>query len=165
MKMKRLLILFSLAFCSIANGQFSILTDFTGNNSFTYILTTTNGNSNASTVKVKVLPPLPIANDDVVSTVVNKSVTFDPLANDVKNGRAYSVKLISQPANGSANFSGKKFIYKPNTGFVGTDTFTYFFSTSNGNSNIATVTVTVKSTATRIAALPASTPMYKSTPS
>jgi len=32
--MKRLLILFSLAFCSIANGQFSILTDFTGNNSF-----------------------------------------------------------------------------------------------------------------------------------
>ena len=131
-------------------------TGFTGNNSFTYILTTTNGNSNAATVKVRVLPPLPIANDDVVSTVVNKSVTFDPLANDVKNGRVSSVKLTSQPANGSANFSGKKFIYKPNTGFVGTDTFTYFFSTSNGNSNIATVTVTVKSTATRIAALPAS---------
>jgi uncharacterized repeat protein (TIGR03803 family) len=34
MKMKALLILFSFAFCSIANGQFSVLTDFTGNNSF-----------------------------------------------------------------------------------------------------------------------------------
>lgn len=132
-------------------------TGFRGKNSFTYILTTTNGNSNASTVKVTVLPPLPIANNDVVSTVQNKSVRFDPLANDVINGRLNSVKLTSQPANGSANFSGNKFIYKPNTGFAGTDTFTYFFSTSNGFSNIATVTVTVKSTAAIIATLPAST--------
>ncbi len=132
-------------------------TGFRGTNSFTYIVTTTNGNSNASIVKVTVLPPLPIANNDAVSTTRNKSVTFSPLANDVVNGRLSSIKLTSQPANGTANFSGNKFIYTPNTGFVGTNTFTYFFSTSNGLSNIATVTVTVNGTAARIAKLPAST--------
>jgi Bacterial Ig domain/Secretion system C-terminal sorting domain len=132
-------------------------TGFRGNNSFTYILTTTNGNSNASTVKVKVLPPLPIANNDIVSTVVNKQVIFNPLANDVINGKLSSVKISSQPANGSANFSGNKIVYIPNAGFVGTNTFTYFFSTSNGISNIATVTVTVNGIAARIANLPPST--------
>ena len=132
-------------------------TGFRGTNSFTYILTTTNGNSNASTVTVTVLPPLPIANNDAVSTVVNKQVIFNPLANDVINGRLSSVKISSQPANGSANFSGDKFVYKPNTGFVGTNTFTYFFSTANGISNIATVTVTVNGIAARIANLPALT--------
>lgn len=132
-------------------------TGFRGNNSFTYFITTTNGNSNTSTVTVTVLPPLPIANNDAVSTNRNKSVTFSPLANDVVNGRLSSIKLTSQPANGIANFSGNRFIYTPNTGFVGTNTFTYFFSTSNGLSNIATVTVTVKGTAARIANLPAST--------
>lgn len=132
-------------------------TGFRGTNSFTYFITTSNGNSNTSRVTVTVLPPLPIANNDAVSTNRNKSVTFNPLANDVVNGRLSSIKLTSQPANGTANFSGDKFIYTPNTGFVGTNTFNYFFSTSNGLSNIATVTVTVKGTATRIAAGPAST--------
>lgn len=130
---------------------------FRGKNTFTYFVTTSNGNSNASKVTVTVLPPLPIANNDAVSTVRNSSVTFNALANDVVNGRLASIKLFSQPANGTANFSGNKFIYKPNNGFVGTNTFTYFFTTSNGISNIATVTVTVTGTAERIANLPAST--------
>lgn len=131
-------------------------TGFRGTSSFTYRVTTSNGISNASTVTVTVLPPLPIANNDAVSTVRNRSVTFNALANDVVNGRLSSIKIISQPANGTANFSGNRFIYKPNNGFVGTNTFTYFFTTSNGISNIATVTVTVIGTAARIAAVPAS---------
>lgn len=133
------------------------ITGFRGTNSFTYGITTSNGNSNASIVTVTVQPPLPIANNDAVSTVQNRSVTFNALANDVVNGRLSSIKIISQPANGTANFSRNNFVYKPNTGFVGTNTFTYFFTTSNGISNIATCTVTVRSAAARIATLPVST--------
>ncbi len=86
---------------------------------------------------------VPVANNDYAVAVQNNLVTISSLANDELNGTVQSVTIKSQPANGVVTISGNDFIYTPNGGFNGTNTFSYSFTTTGGTSNIATVTVTV----------------------
>ena len=52
--------------------------------------------------------------------------------------------LVSGPANGTVSLSPDgSFTYTPNTGFIGTDSFTYKASDGKLDSNLATVTITV----------------------
>ncbi len=74
----------------------------------------------------------PIANDDIIFTDENNSVTFDPLVNNgngVDNdpdGNPFAIISITQPANGTAILNGDGTItYTPDPGFFGDDPFTY----------------------------------------
>lgn len=52
--------------------------------------------------------------------------------------------LVSRPANGTLTLNANgTFTYRPNTGFTGTDRFTYRASDGTATSNVATVTITV----------------------
>ncbi|EQD52260.1 preprocellulomonadin, partial [mine drainage metagenome] len=67
------------------------------------------------------------------------------------NGAALTFAIVSQPANGTVsltNASTGAFTYTPNTGFSGTDSFTFNASDSGGTSNTATETVTVNAVST-----------------
>ena len=55
----------------------------------------------------------------------------------------YTLRVISQPANGSLGVSNNVLTYFPNAGFVGTDTFTCAAYDGAKNSNLATGTVAV----------------------
>ncbi len=63
------------------------------------------------------------------------------------NGTITSLQVVSGPAHGtitSANpTTGTTFTYKPNAGYIGTDSFTYRANGVDGNSGNATVTVQV----------------------
>ena len=54
-----------------------------------------------------------------------------------------TLRIISQPANGSLGVSNNVLTYFPNAGFTGTDTFTYAAWDTSKNSTLATGTVSV----------------------
>jgi len=54
-----------------------------------------------------------------------------------------TLRIISQPANGSLGVTNKVLTYFPEAGFVGTDTFTYAAYDGSKNSTLATGSVTV----------------------
>jgi PKD repeat protein len=59
------------------------------------------------------------------------------------DGNALTLRIVSQPANGTAGVSGTVATYRPDGGFSGTDTFTYAAWDGSIDSNLGTVTVTV----------------------
>ena len=125
-------------------------TDFTGFDSFDY--TVSDGAlTDTATVTVFVSPDPnvpPVAEDDTYSTHANVPlVVLAPglLTNDSDlNGDTLDVVSFTAPSNGTVtpNPDGS-FTYTPNTGFVGTDTFTYTASDGSYGDN-ATVTIHVE---------------------
>ena len=133
---------------------------FTGLDTFGYSIVAGNGETDAATVSVNVLPrnpEAPTANDDTATTVQNTAVGIDVLANDTDpDGDPLQVLNASDPANGTVELYYDGFenrttalTYTPDAGFRGTDTFTYDMTDSDGFSegdggDTATVTVTVE---------------------
>ena len=93
-------------------------------------------------------PAAPTANDDSYVTARDVPLiigTPGVLENDTDpNGLPLTAQLVTGPANGTLilNTDGS-FVYTPNLGFEGTDSFTYRASNGFTVSNVATVTVTV----------------------
>ncbi len=98
----------------------------------------------------------PVANNDTAGTTVNTPVTINVVTNDTDaNGNLdpTSVAIAANPANGTAVPDGNGGVtYTPNSGFFGTDGFTYRINDSQGAiSNVATVTVGVNAAPTAAA--------------
>ncbi|GEM_PF-1947241 len=89
----------------------------------------------------------PIAKNDSVVTVKNRSVSVNVLDNDVDlDGDSLSVTQWTNPANGVLNHLGNgKFVYSPATGFRGLDNFSYTLSDGNANESDAVVRIKVAS--------------------
>jgi hypothetical protein len=87
----------------------------------------------------------PVAQDDSASTNKNTAVTINVLANDDDpDSDPLTVAVADPPTNGTATRNGDETVtYAPNTGFVGTDSFSYEITDGNGGMSTATVTVTV----------------------
>lgn len=90
---------------------------------------------------------VPVANNDSRSVTSNTPITIDVLSNDTDaDGDAMSVIGVTQgPSNGSVVVLGTGAVrYTPNSGFVGTDQFTYTVTDDGIQvSAPATVTITV----------------------
>lgn len=136
-----------------ANGNASYMpaTNYEGSDSFTYVVTNTDGtDSNIATVGLSILPvnDPPVANPDAATTVQGQAVTIDLLANDVDPDLTTGidrtkVTIVTPPAQGSLNVSNGVATYTPAAS--GTYTFTYTVADLAGvASNPATVTVTVQ---------------------
>jgi len=59
------------------------------------------------------------------------------------NGDSLSFRIVSQPAHGTVGLIGTQATYRAETGFGGTDTFTFAAWDGKTNSNLGTVTVSV----------------------
>lgn len=87
------------------------------------------------------------AHDDSATTLENKPVAIDVLANDVDpEGGELVVTATTAPASGVAvaKKKGGMVTYRPDSHFTGTDSFQYTARDSVGNQVTATVTVEVK---------------------
>ncbi|MCU1432225.1 MAG: hypothetical protein JWP95_1330, partial [Actinotalea sp.] len=121
------------------DGGFTYTPDggFSGTDTFTYTVTG-DGGTDTATVTITVGP---VAVDDAGSTAAGQQATGDVLVNDV--GVAPDASGASDPVNGSVTLaSDGSWVYAPDAGFSGTDTFTYTL-TADGGTGTATVTVTV----------------------
>lgn len=122
---------------------------FSGTDSFTYTISDGNGGSDSATVTVTVNEVVnnnpPIARDDSARTPKNTPITIFVLSNDTDaDGDALEVVSIDPPANGSAvNNPDGSITYTPDTGFTGTDRFTYTISDGRGGTASAEVVVRV----------------------
>ncbi|MCG8613376.1 MAG: Ig-like domain-containing protein [Pseudomonadales bacterium] len=135
-----------------ANGSVSIegdliryipATGFVGTDSFTY--TVTDGfETTVATVTVTVQPGAPTSGADSAETEFETPVTIDVLANDSAfNGGVLTIVGVSQPANGSVEIVNGVVVYTPNSGFSGTDSFTYTIREAGGEESTGTVSVVV----------------------
>lgn len=121
--------------------------DFHGSDSFTYTITDGRGGSASATVFVTITPvnDAPIAVDDSASTAKNTAVKINVLANDLDvDGDRLTVSGTTSAANGRVAINPDGTVtYTPNSGFSGTDSFSYVASDGNGGGTTAKVTVTV----------------------
>src|SRR5262249_41106129 len=131
------------------NGGFTYIATngFAGNDTFTFRATDGTTTSGTATVTITVTPDNPpVANNDSYGVLVNSSLSVQApgvLANDTHvRGNSLTVILAAGLANGILPFSNNGgFLYVPNSGFLGVDTFTY--RANDGQSNLASATVTI----------------------
>ncbi len=125
-------------------------TGFTGADSFTYRATDGQGvNSTDAKVTITInapAPPPPTADNKTIQTNKGTPVQITLTGTDPITGDVLKFSVVRSPVHGtvaSGTVSNNVF-YTPNTGFIGTDSFTYKATDGQGvDSNIATVTVIV----------------------
>jgi hypothetical protein len=128
-------------------------TGFSGTDSFTYKATDGQGiDSNIATVSITVnAPPLPQPTSDNKNIQINSGspVQLTLTGTDPIPGDVLKFSVVGNPQHGTITPGTVSSIvfYTPNTGFSGTDSFTYKATDGQGiDSNIATVTITVNAT-------------------
>ena len=123
--------------------------NFSGLDSFTYILTDNDGGTDEATVTVNVgaVNDRPDAVNDTAATDEDTPVDIDVLANDSDpDGDVLTVNNITkQPSKGTVEITddGKNIKYTPNPNATGDDEFLYQVSDGKGGFDIAKVTVTI----------------------
>jgi VCBS repeat-containing protein len=137
------------------DGRFTYTPDrgFDGVDTFSYVASDAQVDSNVATVNIAVTRVDPIndpPNADADEYRIDEGETLSVagpgvLANDSDvNGDGLSAVLKSAPTSGLLLLgTDGSFDYTPNTGFHGTDSFTYVANDGQADSNPATVTITV----------------------
>ena len=101
-------------------------TGYTGADSFSYQATGPGGLSNIAVVTINVVPPAPptATSPPPVTTPFNTNAAINVTAQ--LGGVFTSVAVVTAPTNGTIiSTVGNVFTYRPNTGYVGADSFTY----------------------------------------
>jgi hypothetical protein len=87
----------------------------------------------------------PVAVDDLVSTTQGLCVIIDALANDSDPDGDFLIRQgYTQPSHGVVGIDPFGYVYCPDAGYTGTDTFEYTISDGKGGTDTATVTITVQ---------------------
>jgi hypothetical protein len=120
-------------------------TNFSGADSFSYVVQNQAGARAIGLVNVVVRPvnDTPTAKDDRALTIEDRAVTIDVLANDEDvDGDQLQLLDLTQPTNGVATITAqKKILFQPQAGLNGTNVFTYRMT--DGKSPVQTARVTV----------------------
>jgi VCBS repeat-containing protein len=125
--------------------------DFAGTDSFTYKVNDGLADSGAATVTITVSPvnDLPVATADAYQAFAGIALSVSapgPLGNDSDiDGDALTAVLVIDVSHGTLTLNADgSFTYTAESGFAGTDTFTY--KAADGTGDSATVTVTIEVT-------------------
>lgn len=90
----------------------------------------------------------PVAGNDTATTSSGQSVTINAIANDSDGDGTIdpaSVAIVVAPAHGTATPTAHgEFVYVPESGFAGSDTFTYSVRDNQGRAAASAATVTVQ---------------------
>lgn len=128
--------------------------DYNGPDSFTYIANDGAVDSNLGTVSITVNPvnDSPVAGNDAYTTNQDiPLVVASPgvLANDSDIDSSILTALLNTgPTNGTLTLNADgSFVYTPNAGFSGADSFTYHATDGQAQSHSAAVSITVKAAA------------------
>ncbi|QDU26079.1 hypothetical protein ETAA8_11530 [Anatilimnocola aggregata] len=153
----------SLVFNADGSFTYTPTAGFTGTDSFAYQLNdgiansqvahatiTVTGESGGGEVEVNVAP---VSTADAYATTVDQTLTVNSpgvLSNDSDaNEHALTAQLVTNATNGQVTLAGDgSFVYVPNAGFIGSDSFTYFAHDGSLASEPVTVTLQVQAAGT-----------------
>ncbi len=116
-----------------------------GNDTFTFRASDGLANSNVATVTVTIGNHVPIANNSTLQTGLNTPASGTLSASDA-DGNPLTFSIVANGTKGVStitNATTGAFIYAPNTGASGGDSFTFKVNDGLVDSNIATATVTI----------------------
>ena len=118
--------------------------NFNGLDSFTFKANDGTADSNIATVNITVSPvnDAPAADDQSVTTNQDTSIGIILTASDI-DGDLLTYTIVANPSNGSLSGTAPNVTYTPETGYTGTDSFTFNATDGKADSNIATVSITV----------------------
>lgn len=130
---------------------YSADSDFSGEDVFTYTVADDRGifavpAEVAIDVAGMSLGQGPVAIDDFVVARQNRSVVFNPLANDGDPDSSLSferLQVTSPPSNGTVTRQDDRLVYAPDSDFVGDDALSYSIADADGNIAFAVVRITV----------------------
>ncbi|PLY02003.1 MAG: hypothetical protein C0622_06155 [Desulfuromonas sp.] len=131
-----------------ATGAFSYTPDsnFSGVDSFTFVVNDGQAVSNTATVQVVIDPvnDAPVSDNDSQETTGYATITGMLLATDI-DGDTLTYSIVSQPNNGSLNVNTEtgEYSYTPYEGFSGDDSFTFKVNDGSVDSNISTIEISV----------------------
>ena len=140
-----------LDFASDGSFTYTPDSDYSGTDTFTYSAFDGTDYSSSATVEIEIASGdqnnPPVAQDDTFSTFINSPLQVAApgvLANDSDpEGTALTAALLTQPENGTLELnSDGAFLYTPDDGFSGVDSFEYS-ATDGALTSSATVTVNV----------------------
>lgn len=87
----------------------------------------------------------PVAVDDQITVYYGTPKVFDPRTNDSdSDGDPLTITSVGVASSGVTSYAANSVTYNPNSGFIGTDSFSYTVSDGNGGLATATVLVTVR---------------------
>ncbi|WP_242122795.1 VCBS domain-containing protein [Sphingobium sp. Sx8-8] len=115
--------------------------------SFAVVVTDTDGSNAAASLDVTVVDDVPTAVNDVATQATeNAPVSINVFANDIAGADGVNltsgVTLETGAAKGTVVYQGNGvFLYTPNAGAEGSDSFTYTITDGDGDKSTATVTV------------------------
>ena len=118
---------------------------FAGQDTFSFTVADTNGQTSTATITITVTPLADTANAATLNINENSGTTSGTLSYAAPTGETITkFVLTTQAANGTAvvNADGT-YTYTPKSGYAGTDTFTYTVTDTNGQTSTATITVKV----------------------
>jgi hypothetical protein len=120
--------------------------NYFGADSFAFKVNDTHVDSNTATINLTVnsVNDVPVADNKIINTPLNTSVAVLLTGSDVENS-PLTFTVTGSPAHGSLTGTSPNLIYTPNTGYVGSDSFTYTASDSQAVSPPATVTINITS--------------------
>ena len=128
------------------SGTYTPNANYNGQDTFLYLASTVNGNSNIGTVLIDIAPvdDEPNTMDVSVTTDEDNVITMTLEAEEV-DGQTIQFNVTGDPSNGSVSISGTTATYTPNQDWFGTDTFNFEATdvTSKSILNNATGTITV----------------------
>ena len=130
--------------------------NFSGTDFITYRISDSSASSTATVnVTVAAVNDKPVAANDSFTTTQDTNASFSILANDSDpEGDVLTLAILTQPAHGSAAVQPNGLVlYTPQSGFNGTDSFTYSITDTGGEIDSAAVSVTVAPNAVAFSAV------------
>jgi VCBS repeat-containing protein len=129
------------------NGSFTYTPswDYHGSDSFTYEAEDGAGGTSMATVSIAVAPvnDAPVAQGGTASTIAGRPVSGVLTATDADGDQLFYT-IVTNGTKGTATTTDHgAFVYTPNSGAAGTDTFTFVANDGAATSNAATVVVTI----------------------
>lgn len=127
-----------------SNGSFTYTptAGYVGSDSFTYKANDAQADSNTATVNITVSNMAPMANGQSVTTNEDTAKAITLTGNDADSD-PLTYQIVTVPTHGMLSGSGANRTYTPDTGYSGTDSFSFKVSDGAGNSETATVAITI----------------------